>query len=202
MRRPLLLLVSLAVLGGLCAGCGIPVANAPKTLPKDAEPPALLQKANPGPHNPYHDAAQIVIYLIQDISGELVPVTRTVERPVTVQEVIDELEQGPDYVDYRNGDESAVSTSSDLVAKGAVKSGVSTIRLDQAYEKLTGEAPVDELGQIVWSLVKSGLEVRQVRFLAPYWPYAPTSVEIDTGGFVDRPVGVADYKKLVSPANQ
>ncbi|MGO9557500.1 MAG: GerMN domain-containing protein [Acidimicrobiales bacterium] len=192
-----------AVIAALFAGglglsaCGIPVSGSPQVLSRSGLPPALVQQQYPTPTASSGKPTQgkpIIIYLIQNISGDLVPVARSV-RNVTVQAVIAELVAGPVSSEYEKGYESAVNTSSRLAASGP-RRHIATVRLDQDFFQLKGEAPVQELGQIVWTLTKSPDGVRAVRFVGPD---GPIPVEIASGRFVTRPVGQDNYCELVNP---
>lgn len=185
----------LAALALGSAACGIPLSASPHKLSRSALPLALTKPPpTPSGHAGSSKGETVYIYLIADISGDLVRVPRTVARPATVQRVLDSLEVGPLSQDYRVGDESAVNTNSHLVAVGPVESGTATVQLDRYFFQLQGEAPVQELAQIVWSLTQSDLGVQRVRFVSAAGPLA---VETEEGRFVDRPVTEYDYKDLV-----
>ncbi|MHB1986709.1 MAG: GerMN domain-containing protein [Acidimicrobiales bacterium] len=186
----------LGVTAVLSTACGIPLSGGPHNLPRSALPQALLQRQVPpaAGHNSNVKVETVFVYLIADVSGDLVPAARSVPRPVTVQEVINALEVGPLSQDYRVGDESAINTNSHLVAAGPVENGTATVQLDHYFRQLQGEAPVQELAQIVWSLTESVPGVQRVRFIGTDGPLA---VETDTGAFVNRPVSKKDYQNLV-----
>lgn len=183
------------VLGLVAAGCGIPLSSSPRHLPSSALPAALIERQQVAPNNNGTSKGQtIYIYLVAS-SGDLVQVARTVSPPATPQEVLYALEAGPFSTEYHDGYESAVSGSSHLVAEGPVRSGTLKVRLDRQYSQLSGETPVEELAQIVWSLTASNLGVKQVQFVSST---GPVPVEIDTGVFVNRPVKPADYLSFIA----
>lgn len=185
------------MLAALAAGCGIPISSGPHRLATADLPAALVQHqekpptTTPGQKPPNSKLLPVQIFLIVPFSGNLVPVYRSVSPPVTPQKVLDALEAGPLSVDYHAGYGSAVAQKSHLVALGSVKHGEATVRLDNQFTQLRGEAPVDELAQIVWSLTAAPLHVRSVRFVAS--DGVPIAVETATGSFVDRPVTRKDY---------
>ena len=183
----------------LLSGCGVPLSSSPQRLATSALPAALLQpqQATSADATSSSKGQTIYIYLVASISGNLVEVARSVSRPATVQKVILALEAGPFATEYHDGYESAVSSTSHLVAVGPVKDGTATIRLDRQYSEQTGEAPVQELAQIVWSVTRTHLGVRQIHFVGPN---GPISVEIATGRFVDRPVSQKDYELVATPS--
>ena len=192
--------LALAAAGVALAGCAIPVSKSPSLLPKSDVPEALTQKppqVNAQPNEATSKQVSIYIYLIQAITQNLVPVTRYVAPPPTVQKVLDQLEIGPLSADYHAGDESAISPTSHLVSVGSVVKGTATIRLDNSFIQATGENAVDELAQIVWSVTRTHLGVRQIHFVGPN---GPISVEIATGRFVDRPVSQKDYELVATPS--
>lgn len=193
--------VGLVAVGAALAGCAIPVSGTPHLLPKSDVPEALTQRpeqANPQPNKATSKQVSVYIYLIQSITQNLVPVTRYVAPPPTVQKVLDELEVGPLSADYHVGDESAISPTSHLVAVGPVVKGTATIRLDDSFIQANGENAVDELAQIVWSVTRTHLGVRQIHFVGPN---GPISVEIATGRFVSRPVSQKDYQLVATPSS-
>lgn len=195
MRRLVLAVLGLAALG--LSACGIPLSSAPRRLPSSQLPAALTQRQPASPQqSPSSTKGQTVfIYLVSNVSGLLVQVERSVSRPATVQKVLYALEEGPFSTEYRLGYESAVSGSSHLVAVGPVDNGTATVRLDRQYGLLSGETPVEELAQIVWSLTASNLGVKQVQFVGTS---GPVPVEIDTGVFVNRAVTSKDYENLIT----
>jgi hypothetical protein len=89
---------------------------------------------------------------------------------------------------------SAGATTTTTTAAPQSACGLATIRLDPYFSQLTGEQPIDELAQIVFSLTESPLHVTEVRFLAPNG--RPVAVETSDGRFVNRPVTIADYRHL------
>lgn len=193
MRRAAGLASALLAASLLACSCGIPTSTAPRLMSRSALPAALVQQA---PRNSGHGGgsgnfAEIRIYLVQIVSGELVCVTRPVKRPVTVQSVLDELEAGPVPSDYENGDGSALATESHLTFLGMAKK-TATIRLDSYFVSLEGEAPVEEVAQIVWTVIEDDPGVRRIRFLGPSGPIAVETYK--TGRFVHRAVGESDYE--------
>jgi hypothetical protein len=141
----------------------------------------------------------------------------------TVQEVLKLLEYGPYGSDYQDNYGSALNVSSNLQSAGprptgvgpcprsttapspsggssttttappSTRCGLATIRLDRFFSELQGEAPIEELAQIVWSVTES-LRVTEVRFLGA--DGRPVAVEKADGRFVDRPVTIADYRHV------
>lgn len=186
------------IAGGLgVSACGIPLSGSPHVLSRAGLPPALVQPQYPTATDPSGKRTQgepIIVYLIQGISGDLVPVDRSIPK-VTVQAVVDELVAGPVSSEFEKGYESAINTSSRLVATGP-KRDVATVRLDPQFFQLKGETPVQELAQIVWTLTTSMASVRTVSFVGPN---GPIPVEIGSGRFVIHPVGVGNYCELVNP---
>ncbi len=181
--------------GMIASACGIPIEASPRVLPKTALPEVLrLPPPTPsGGPPPAKAPFTIFIYLIQGISGDLVRVSRPVADRPTVQAVLNQLEAGPLSTDYHDGYESAVSTSSHLQSIGKVVNHVAKIRLDSYFSALTGEEPVQELGQIVWSVTHTPLGVDKVRFVGP--DGLPVAVETASGTFVNpgKPVGPNNY---------
>ncbi len=200
MRR--LLVVVLAASALLLGACGVPLSSSPQHLPTSALPAALLQPQQAASPDATSSSKgeTIYIYLVESISGNLVEVARSVSRPATVQKVLYALEAGPFTAEYHDGYESAVSPASHLVAVGPVKNSTATVRLDHQYSELSGETPVEELAQIVWSITSSNLGVKKVQFVGS--SNSPVPVEIDTGLFVNRPVTEADYASLIGPGSK
>ncbi|HLI44683.1 MAG TPA: hypothetical protein VKU92_09465 [Acidimicrobiales bacterium] len=164
----------------------------------------------------------VIIYLVQSITGGLVSQTECVKtQSVTVQQVLTTLEAAGAESDYP--DDTALNVSSDLQSVGPGPSGIgpcppkrhrqtvsststttttapsgtgctmATVRLDRYFLELQGEAPIQEIGQIVWSLAKS-LGVREVRFLGPGG--GKVAVETASGRFVDTPVTTSQYTHI------
>ncbi len=89
---------------------------------------------------------------------------------------------------------SSASTTTTTTTLPLTECGLATVRLDPYFSQLTGEQPIDELAQIVFSLTQSPLHVTEVRFLG--LSGKPVAVETADGRFVNRPVTVADYRHL------
>lgn len=202
MTRRLAVTIALAALAVL-AGCGIPVSASPHLLSKSVVPEALLQSPSPPPvsdHTEKSTELPIDIYLVQASSGDLVAVPRFIAKPATAQEVLDQLEGGPLSTEYHAGDESAISTYSHLLVVGRTVHHVVTVELDQSFSQLRGDAPIDELGQIVWSLTGAPLDprVHAVRFVGT--DGQPVAVETDKGGFQSGPIDRGYYRCLTAGA--
>lgn len=196
-------MVALVLFCSLLAGaCGIPTGALP--TPVTSPLPALVRHKLPKPSCPIHVGLETIsIYLLKGVAGSLVPVTRCVSDPVTPQTVLVTLEEGPLPPEYRDNLESAINVDSRLQAIGHVRlchrfrvsfCGLVVVRLDHYFSQLQGEAPIDELGQIVWSLTESHLGISEVRFVDPKNKALP--IEIASGTFVNRPVSTSDYLKL------
>ena len=205
MRRPFLVALVLG-LGLLASACGIPLSKGPTRIAVGL-PQAVVNPAQQAAdcHADSVHLVKIYIYLVQAIPGTLVPASRCVARPVTPQEVLKALEVGPYETEEREGIETALNASSNLMVQGgyarcapprqhAAGCHLVRVRLDRYFFEGEGEAPIEEIGQIVYSLTQSGLGVDEVRFLGATG--SPVYVETATGAFVNRPVSVADYNEL------
>jgi spore germination protein GerM len=188
------LVASVLATGLLLAGCGIPLSTSAHLMSKSALPEALAQPAGRALDNGQAQAAHgykpIDVFLVDIAAGALVPRQRNVKPPVTGQAVLDALEAGPFTTDYQSGIGSALATESHLVFL-RLDHGIATVRLDSYFVSLHGEAPVEELGQVVWTLTRAPLHITKVQFVGPTRPLA---VETYTGAFVHRPVGPCDYQ--------
>lgn len=188
--------IALTVAAGFAlAACGIP-ASGPQVLhsglPQVLELKPQRESQGSGPPS-LKGGVTVNIYLIQGLTGELVQVQRTVPR-LTVQAVLDQLEDGPTFKDSRDDYESAVASRSHLQAIGVSKrTHVATVQLDSYFEGLTGEEPVEELGQIVWTLtMTTALHVDAVRFISEAG--SPAAVPTLTGHFTSQPVSRSNYR--------
>lgn len=211
-RRRLALPAGLVLLALLAGACGVPISRGPTLL--KAQVPSVLGQPEPAQSQcvqPNAKFEKIYIWLVRAGLGPegLAKVDRCVPKPVTAEDVLKYLEVGPYVNEEADGYVSDLNLNSSLAAIGGVTKcppplqhdphcGLATVRLDRYYEQLQGEAPIEELGQIVLSLADSGIGVSEVRFVGPNG--SPIGVETGAGEFVKpgQPVTAEDYKLLTA----
>jgi hypothetical protein len=193
------LTAGLFVLAVGLSSCGVPVAATPQRLSTDLIPKALSQPPSTDASSGPTRGAFATIYLLNS-NNKLIDVTRSVRKPVTPQDVINVLEQGPTNREFLHQIGTAIPASTNLRVMWVNKSGEAAVALDALYFNQQGEAALLELAQVVESITSTIPSIRSVQF---YWNGIPSYAEVAVGfgELVLRPVTAKDYASLLQPSS-
>ncbi|MGA3352335.1 MAG: GerMN domain-containing protein [Acidimicrobiales bacterium] len=193
----------LAALGALAvalaslAGCGLPVDTSPQAIPSSEMPLALIATNTTQAPNPIvHGEVQVPIYLISPDGTQLVVRDAYVHPPITPQNVLDALQQGPTAEDYDAGIQSAIPPTADLVS-GGVSDGLMTVDLDSSYQSLLPNQQADYFAQIVATLTCLPTVTKGVNF---YYNNSAVEPVVGNGSIANAYiVNRNDYEQLAPP---
>ncbi len=200
MRRPgraLLAAIAAGLAAGLAVvlvGCGIPAENEPRRV----QPPAPFRttaSATPPPPTlaPTVSAQEVILYLTRD--GRLVEVSRSMERPVSAQRLLDALAATLTPDEQQQGLTSALA-GTDVVEDVRIASGIATVMLaEEGLEVITQLSQGLAIAQIVCTLDARD-DVAAVVFERAG---ARVSVPRGDGSQTDAPLTAADYATLLEP---
>jgi spore germination protein GerM len=178
--------VALAVLCALVlAACGVSTQSAPKADNPDDVPFGLLDPKRPDP--PVGAGTPITIYLLADRdSGVLVPVDRRVPDPVTAEDRLHALNEGPTEEERAAGRRTAIPADVDVFEGAAVRGGVAEVSLDPAFRSIAADVQVRAIAQIVYTLTAAPGVGRVSFFVDDHAAEVPRGDGTLTSGSVSR----------------
>lgn len=154
-RRPTrAAVVALAALATLVSGaCGIQHDEQARTLSSDKVPFGLLATSTTttAPQPPEAPAVPISVYLVDNDTGQLVEVQRSVSAPPSVRGAVQELLEGPTERELDQGLRSNIASATELLGIIGPENGVVTIDLTD-LTGTTGEGQRLALAQIVYTV--------------------------------------------------
>jgi spore germination protein GerM len=173
----------------LLAGCGIPTSGSPQAIAKHDVPFDLLNPTTPTT-KPTIEPAGVpeIIYLVA-ATQTLVPVTRNVEVPANLTEVLGALLEGPTYNETAFGIQSYLTGTTDQVS-ASVQGGIATVDFtSNPLVQVVGPNQTVAIAQVVYTATEqtgvSGVEFEIAG--------VPTDVPIANGSQVSGPVDRSDY---------
>lgn len=176
-------LVALALL--LLTACGVPIDDGPELIEVDSvEQPGLVPAVA-------DDLASVSLFLIRE--GQLVPITRDLAAPVSVEAVVSSLLSDLTDPELRSGLRSSIPPGTTLIGVEVV-GGIAELDLGRQFASVGGEEEVLAVAQIVLTLT-SLVEVEAVTFLLDG---VLTGVPTSSGAISDDPVTAGEYLDLVA----
>jgi hypothetical protein len=153
-RRAVAAVAAVTALG--LAGCGVPVDRSPTALPRRGIPFGLLLPSSPSSTTtssaPSPVSVPIRIFLVSP-SGHLVAVARQVPAAsVSLDTVLDTLVKGPSNEETAAGLQSAVPPQTTVLGAVVGAGGVATVNLGGTFGQLVGQAQIEAVAQIVFSV--------------------------------------------------
>jgi hypothetical protein len=181
-------LIALAAL--VSGGCGIQHDDQARTLPTDKVPFGLLATSTTTTTSVRPQAATVPtsIFLVDNETGQLVEVRRSVSAPASVRTALEELLEGPTEGELSQGLRSNIASTTELLDIIGPHERVVTIDLSD----LTGTAGEGQrlaLAQIVFT-VTAAPEVEGVLFR---FQGEPSEVPNGAGESTGQPLGRADF---------
>lgn len=168
-RRPFrpVLALCLVALATVLSSCGVPVADNPSAithvpfglLAKPTASTPVTQTTSPPPAG---DQA-IVVYFVAP-SGHLAPVQRVTSEPVDLTVVLQSLVNGPTTSEAAAGLQDEVPTQTRILGPGTVAGGVATVDLSAAFGQLAGQAQIEAIAQVVFTVTADVSGVAAVAF--------------------------------------
>jgi spore germination protein GerM len=145
--------VLVVVAGAALAACGVPTTGAPSAIPKSQVPAALLAEAPPPTTTTTSPKLNLVPATIYFYDGSsLQPVSRDIEFPATLLDVLHDLTQGPTGAEMQSGLTTAIPTTT-RVLSAVSANGQATVNFNAAFGQITGPAQVQAVTQVVLTVV-------------------------------------------------
>ena len=146
MRALLVLLLALTT-----AACGVQSDGAPRALPADDVPYALLEEAPPTtvtPTVPAVPTAPVNVYFVR--GDRMYPVVRQVNAPPSVAKGLTALLFGPEEAEATSGVRSAISPTAAIQAR-AIDPATYLVDLSAEFAQGSVSEQVFGLAQVVWT---------------------------------------------------
>ena len=187
-RRPRRGLLGLVVASALAAaGCGIPTGGNPISIAKSDVPPHLFNPVTPTTVNspiPAGAAVPEPIYLVGP-SQHVIAVSRDVQFPASLSEIMESLLAGPTAVESKFGLQSFLSGSKTDVSLTVV-GGIATVDFTTNPVQVVGPDQTLAIAQVVYTATQQS-GVTGVSFQIAGQPIGvPTSSGVQVPGPVDR----------------
>ncbi len=181
---------ALLVLGLGLGACGIPTGGGPTAIARSDVPFHLLNPATTTTTSPGSPPAVGVpepIFLVSP-TGHLMPVTREVQVPASLSEILGALLDGPTAAESTAGLQSFLSGSSSGIT-ATVVNGVATVNFHTDPIQVVGPDQTFAIAQVVYTATQ------QPGVTAVSFEIAGEGIQVPTasGVQVSRPVGRADY---------
>lgn len=187
------LLVGLALLALVGAGCGLPANAEARAIPAGQVPFGLLRtgppRAAPMAASPIQALAQV--FLVRQ--GRLVAVGRVVDAPLSVKVVLDALLAAPSNSEAAAGLRSAVNEQASLLS-ARIRGGVADLDLTSAFAEVGGQDQILAVAQVVYTAT-SVPGVTAVTFALDG---KPVEVPGGDGTLLHGPVTRANFPALAS----
>ena len=190
LHRKLALVVLVVALGA----CGVPAQKSASRVDNDRVPFRLLDKNDHDdlPATPL-GKRDTVIYLAR--GGQLVPTSRNLPPPLTIQRVLRALGRGPTNPEFAAGIRTALPVTG--TPKGVrVARGTATVDLPTSFTSLSRGDQVLALAQIVYTVTDQP-GIGQVQFTLNR---ATTDIPRANRSLTHTPVSREDYRALAPPS--
>lgn len=162
-----------AAAGTVLAGCGVPVGGHPATIARQAVPYGLLSRSAPKSPTTTVEApsvATIQIFLVGPTS-HVVPEARDVAVPVAglasssgLTTILQALFAGPTLAEAAAGLQGAVPNQTRVLAGTGITAGVATVNLSTDFGQLAGQAQIEAVAQVVYTVIGDLPQVTGVTF--------------------------------------
>ena len=194
LRRVLALLLSLAGLA-VVAGCGVQGDGAPRALAPDVVPKRLLAPSTSvaQPDKP-STGAPATVYLV-DNRDDLRPVSRNLDKPPLIVNVLDSLFRGATDQEAAGGLRSEVPAGTKVNGIDRLDRDVITVDLSKEFAETTADGELLAQAQIVYT-VSQLPNVRGVLFLVDGRPREGAD---DDAKLTSSPLTVDDFRDFAPP---
>ncbi len=171
----------------LAAACGIPASGGPTVIAKADVPFDLLSPAGPSTATPTLPPAVTVSELIFLVAptNTLVPVSRNIQIPATLTEILGALLDGPTAAESESGYQTFL-TGRQIRVSAKVSNGIATIDFSATPVQLVGANQTLAIAQVVFTATQQP-GVTGVMFQIAGQPTdVPTASGAEVPGPVDR----------------
>jgi spore germination protein GerM len=183
-RMPTVLVIALAIVG--VAACGVPMQRSATKVDKKDVPFELLDKKSSAKSSESAGNEDLVVYFAT--AERLVPASRRLPPPVTLEDVLSVLRKGPTSAEEATGVRSALPIGS-VVGSVSLNGGTATVDLARPFTALSSSDQLLALAQLVYTLTaRPG--VGQVQFTLEG---TSTEVPRGNGALTTAPVSRDDY---------
>lgn len=173
----------------LAAGaCGVPSSDGASTAIGDEVPYGLLDAVESTTTLPERASTEVRMWLVADAG--ILPVTREVAPPATLEDALAALADGPTPSEATLGLRSAVTA--DSVAEVSLTLGVATIDLQTEFAASTPREQLLALAQLVYT----STEIPEVEVVTFTLDGQSVDVPRGDGSISDGPVTRIDYAQL------
>ncbi len=150
------------------ASCGIPVGDEPAAIARQNVPFGLLRPVTSTPSAsstaPFPPNDHVIqIYLVNP-AGDLVAVDRLVPGPVDLTTILQALVDGPTATEAAAGLQDQVPAQTRVLTPGTVAGPVATVNLSAAFGQLAGQAQIEAIAQVVFTVTADVTGVSEVAF--------------------------------------
>jgi hypothetical protein len=179
----------MAAVALICTACGIPTGGTPTVIAK-ADLPAHLLNPLPtpttNPSGPPTVGVPELIYLVAP-SQHLVAVSRDVQIPASLSQIVGALLEGPTRAESTNGLQSFLV--SDIGLTATVSGGIATVDFEASPIQVVGPDQTLGISQVVFTVTQ------QPGITGVAFQIAGNTIEVPTaaGAQVAGPVNRSDY---------
>lgn len=178
-------LAAMAMLASmLLVACGVPVDEEAEELMIELGQPPQIEEPQP------EDLAAVSVYLVRD--DVLVPVTRDLPLPTTLEGTLESLLSGVSQPEERANLRTSIPPGTTLLGL-EVSEGLASLDLSSDFASVGGEEEILAVAQIVLT-VTSADGVSHVEFQLEG---VPTDVPVAGGGLSVDPVSADQYDELI-----
>jgi spore germination protein GerM len=181
---------ALALVVVAAAACGIPTSGSPKAIPQDDVPFHLLNPTTPTTKPPTVPAGVPETIFLVAPAQNVIPVTRNVEVPANLTEILGALLDGPTSAETAFGIQSYLTGTTAQVT-ATLQGGIATVDFtSNPLVQVVGPSQTLAIAQIVYTATEQG-GVTGVEFEIAG---VSTDVPIANGSQVSGPVDRSDYQ--------
>lgn len=150
------------------SSCGIPVGDEPAAIARQNVPFGLLRPATSTPASsstaPFPPNDHVIQIFLVNPAGDLVAVDRLVPEPVDLTTILQALIDGPTSSESAAGLEDQVPAQTRVLTPGTVAGAVATVDLSAAFGQLAGQAQIEAIAQVVFTVTADVPGVSEVAF--------------------------------------
>ena len=179
----------------LIAGCGVRGDGAPRALSPDVVPEELVAPSTSVPQPDQPESGQATTVYLVDNKDHLRPVSRMLDSPVLIVNVLDSLFQGATDEEAEEGLRSEVPAGTSVNGIDRLDADVIAVDLSKEFAETTADGELLAQAQIVYTVTELG-NVRGVLFLVDGRPREGAD---DEAKLTSAPLTVDDLQDFAPP---